>query len=277
MQTSLDLKPQILPDNIPDLHDLCKHLEAQNRKDREFHKNQIKFLKSQFKILMDSARPELVSQGAMECLFNEAEMTSEPETEPELEAEEQETDKKKKKKKDRKKKQSAIPEHLPRTIIEHDLPDEEKISASDGRPLKQMGFDKKEELKYTPAKFEVIEHRYLKYSSNGDVKRVETPKILIPGSYATSELLANIAVSKYCDHLPLNRQSEMFSRLGVNISRQVLADWMIKLGEALNPLIGIMHEQILESEAVSADESPVKLLTKNGIRTSTQCYMWRVS
>src|SRR5690606_29981901 len=63
----------------------------------------------------------------------------------------------------------------------------------------------------------------------------------------------------------------------VFITRQVMADWMIKLGEALNPLIGLMHEKILESPVVSADETPVKMLTKHGVRTSTLSYMWQLS
>src|SRR5690606_11165114 len=100
----------------------------------------------------------------------------------------------------------------------------------------------------------------------------------IPQSYASPELLANIAVSKFCDHLPLYRQEQIYaSRYGVNLTRQVMADWMVKLGIALNPLIGIMHEKIMEAEVVSADETPVKILTKDGVRTSTLSYMWQRS
>jgi transposase len=100
---------------------------------------------------------------------------------------------------------------------------------------------------------------------------------LIPQSYATAGLLAQIGVSKYLDHLPLYRQEQIYTRLGVHLTRQVMADWMIKLGEALKPLIGLMHERILDGPVVHADETPVKILTKDGVRTSHQAYMWQIS
>jgi len=56
-----------------------------------------------------------------------------------------------------------------------------------------------------------------------------------------------------------------------------MAEWMIKLGEALKPLIGLIHERILDGPVVHADETPVKILTKDGVRTSHQAYMWQIS
>jgi len=103
------------------------------------------------------------------------------------------------------------------------------------------------------------------------------PPSLIPQSYASPSLLAQIASAKYCDHLPLYRQEKIYARLGVHLTRQVMADWMIKLGEGVKPLIGLMHERILESSVVSADETPIRILTKDGVRTSHQGYMWQLS
>ena len=288
MTNSLDLKTFEIPASFSkEAQDACEKLveeiklnqikhDKEISENDEVHQQKIKFLKQQFSLVLKQLRPDLISSSSLNNMFDEAEMTTESESEPEIEDEENNSNKKKKKK-ERKKKKKAIPDNLPRRVVEHDLSKEEKEKLEESGPIKPMGYDSKEELIYTAAKFEVIEHRYPKYSTKVGIKRVKPEPSLIPGSYASTELLAHIAVSKYCDHLPLYRQSEMFSRHGIHITRQVMASWMIKVGEALNPLIGIMHEQILQSPAISADESPVKLLTKDGVRTSTQCYMWQVA
>jgi transposase len=162
----------------------------------------------------------------------------------------------------------------------HDIDDTEKKCATDGEPMKPMGHDVKLELKYTPAKFEVIEHRFSKYSCDkckgAPVRKPPLPS-LIPQSYASPSLLALIAVAKFSDHLPLYRQEQIYRRAGVHLTRQVMADWLIKLGDAVKPLIGLIHERILDGPVVKADETPVRVLTKDGARTSHQAYMWQIS
>ena len=255
---------------------MCHDLVGEIDKTHRYYREQIDFLKQQFKIALKTLRPNIIPSESLELLFDEVEMTSEVETEPEIK-DEKENDPKKNR---RKGKRKAIPEHLARTIVEHDLAEENKICDKDGSKLKRIGYDVKEELKYTPPKYEVIEHRYHKYGCevcHEGIKREKPEPTLIPGSYASSELLSHIAVSKYCNHLPLYRQEKMFARDGIFITRAVMSDWMIRLGEALNPLIGIMHEKILESEVVHGDETPVRILTKDGVRTSSQAYMWQIS
>jgi transposase len=272
MQGSLKLKTYELPENLPpEAKDLFATMSNDMERMHEEHRQQIDWLKQKFQIVLRKVRPEFVVEDTLRELFDEAEMITDPDVDTVVEGDENESKNKKTK---RQKKKKAIPDHLPRTIVNHDLGDGEKSG------LSPMGYDTKLELKYTRAKFEVIEHRYLKYAkSDGEgVVRKPPEPALIPQSYASPELLANIAVSKFCDHLPLYRQEQIYSsRHGVHITRQVMADWMIKLGHALNPLIGIMHEKILDAPVVSADETPVKMLTKNGVRTSTLSYMWQLS
>ena len=223
---------------------------------------------------MKYARPGFVTPDTLVVLFDEAEMEIDDGPKPDIE------DSGSKPKKARKKKRKAIPDHLPRTIKLHDLNDNEKICPEDNSKLTSIGYDIKEELHYTPASFEVIEHRFPKYACKvcqEGVRRVSTLPSLLPKSYASPSLLANIATSKYCNHLPLYRLEQNFSQDGVHITRQVMADWMIKLGNAVSPLIELMREEIFKSDVVSADETPVRLLTKEGERTSTQCYMWQLS
>lgn len=281
MQNSLDLKMYKVPEHFSDeaksfIDDINEDFQdAMNRAHRDFNE-QIAFLKRRYQIALKYLRPEKVSEELLRTLFDEVEMISEPETEPEVD----DSREKPKAKKQRKKKRKAIADHLPRTVVDHHIPEEEKTCSKDGNKLHSIGYDVKEELKYIPAKFEVIEHRYHKYacrSCDGGIKRLPPMETIVPGSYASSELLAHIAVSKFMNHLPLYRQEKMYAREGVHISRQVMADWMIKLGENLNPLIGIMNEKILESPVVHADETPVKILTQDGVRTSKQAYMWQIS
>ena len=277
MQRALKIKSYEIPEDLaPKAKELCEELVVDIEKTHAFYKQQIDFIKQQYKIALRNLRPDIVSAAALRVMFDEAEMTIDPKVETEIEDDEASAPNPKKKKK----KKPAIPDHLPRQIVEHDVDEDKKICAGDGTSLSPMGYDVKLELKYTPAKFDVIEHRFPKWGCNtckGAPVRKPPLLALIPQSYATPGLLAQIGVAKYCDHLPLYRQEQIYGRLGVHLTRQVMAEWMIKLGEGLKPLIGLMHERILDGPVVHADETPVKVLTKDGIRTSHQAYMWQVS
>ena len=277
MQSSLKLKTYEIPKDLPEpAEKLFKDLVSDIGRTHEYYKQQIEFIKQQYKIALRAIRPDIVTVDTLRALFDEAEMTVDPNKETQIEDEAEKTENLKK----RKKKKKAIPDHLPRTVIEHDLPQDQKVCASDGSTLSPIGYDTKLELNYTPAKFTVLEHRYHKYGCDkckAAPLRVAPLPSLIPQSYASAELLSHIAVAKYTDHLPLYRQAQIYSREGIHLTRQVMAEWMIKLGEALNPLIGLIHEKILDAPVVHADETPVKILTKNGVRTSHQAYMWQLS
>ncbi|TWW09138.1 transposase [Planctomyces bekefii] len=278
MQThTLKLKSYEIPENLaPEAKDLCQELVGDLEKTHEYYKQQIAFIKQQYKIALRALRPDIVSAAALRSMFDEAEMTLDPKVDTIIEDPGAPAPNPKKKNK----KRSAIPDHLPREVVEHDIDESRKTCDADGSTLKPMRYDVKLELKYTPAKFEVIEHRFPKYGCDtckGAPIRVPPIKALIPQSYATPGLLAQIAVAKFCDHLPLYRQEQIYSSAGVHLTRQVMAEWMIKLGEGLKPLIGLLHERILEAPVVHADETPVKVLTKDGERTSHKAYMWQVS
>lgn len=277
MQSTLKLKSYEIPAHLPPADKASfQELVGEIEKTHAYYKQQIEFIKQQYKIALRSMRPDIVSAAALREMFDEAEMTVSPNVETEIEDDEASKPRPKKKKK----KKPAIPDHLPRQVVEHDVEDVAKTCIEDGTPLSPMGYDTKLELKYTPAKFEVIEHRFPKYgckTCKGAPVRLPPLPSLIPQSYATAGLLAQIGVAKYCDHLPLYRQEQIYARLGVHLTRQVMAQWMIKLGEALRPLIGILHDRILDGPVVHADETPIKVLTKDGVRTSHQAYMWQIS
>jgi transposase len=179
-----------------------------------------------------------------------------------------------------------LPKHLPRRIVEHDVPNDEKQCAC-GAELECIGTQVSEELEYVPAKLEVIEHRCKKYICTACVKTKETqpdicvtsktaakPAQLIPKSFASSGLLAHIAVAKFCDHLPLYRQEQMFSRLSIQLSRQTMSGWMIQVGQAIIPLTNLLQDAILAYDVSFADETTVQVLNEPGRRAQTKSYMW---
>src|ERR1700688_1597962 len=179
-----------------------------------------------------------------------------------------------------------LPANLPRVLVEHDLTDQEKICQC-GATLEFIGTQKSEELEYAPASLKVIEHQCKKYVCACCVKRKETdpaveitfktgkkPAQLIEKSFASPGLLAQIAVSKFCDHLPLYRQEQMFNRLSINLSRQTMSTWMLFVGEAITPLINLLQEYILNYDVAYADETTVQVLNEPDRRAQAKSYMW---
>src|SRR5690606_8069795 len=86
-------------------------------------------------------------------------------------------------------------------------------------------------------------------------------------------LLAHVLVSKYCDHLPLNRQSQIYAREGVELSRSTLADWVGESSALLRPLVEALAEHVLSAEKVHADDTPVPVLYP-GRGTTKQGRLW---
>ena len=160
MQSPLKLKPYEIPDTLPEAKALCQQMSKQMERMHANHLAQVAWLKQQYKIAMKEARPDFVTGESLKELFDESEVIADPESDCNLGEKEPESNKKKK----RRKKKQAIPDNAPRTIVEHDLDEEQKKCAEDGCDLAPMGYDTRLELKYIRAKFEVIEHRYPNYS-----------------------------------------------------------------------------------------------------------------
>lgn len=177
-----------------------------------------------------------------------------------------------------------LPKHLPRTIIEHDLDD---IHCECGDEMDYIGVQVSEQLNYQPAQLDVIEHHCKKYvcktcraanqkdpAIKAQFKTAKKPKELISRSIATPGLLAQIAISKFCDHLPLYRQETIFKRLSIELSRQTMSQWMLKVGNAVIPLVNLMQERILDYDITFCDETTLQVLNEPGRRAQTKSYMW---
>ncbi len=100
------------------------------------------------------------------------------------------------------------------------------------------------------------------------------PKQPIEKSIAGPGMLAYVATQKYCDALPLYRQSEIFKRAGLELDRTNLANSMIRCGQLVQPLINLLHEQLLEEPVIHLDETTVQVLNEPGKSAESQSYMW---
>ncbi|VAW72892.1 Mobile element protein, partial [hydrothermal vent metagenome] len=96
----------------------------------------------------------------------------------------------------------------------------------------------------------------------------------IPKSMASPGLLAHVTVSKYQDALPLYRQEKILQRIGVDIPRSTLSNWMIKVGELTQPVINLLRDQLLSYDIILMDETTVQVLNEDGKKAQSKSYLW---
>ena len=162
-----------------------------------------------------------------------------------------------------------LPEDLPREVVTH-------LSHGDccpdcGGPLRRFGEDVSEQLEYIPESFKVIRHVRPKFACRGCQRVVEAPAPSRPieRGLAGPGLLAHVLVSKYSDHLPLYRQSEIYARHGVEIDRSTLAGWVGAASELLSPLVEAIQKHVLGGEKLHADDTPIPVLAPGRGKTKT--------
>ncbi len=200
------------------------------------------------------------------------------------------------KKKPRKtRKARALPENLPRAlrVIEPDsivcpcgCGDMVRIGVVPQARLRRD--DRSERLDYIPARYQVIvtvRPRYACPKGRTGVVQAKAPAHLLEGSWPTEALLAQIAVSKHSEYMPLNRQSVVMARHGVPINRSVLADWMGRTGAAIAPVVDHMAKRLMaDSTRLYVDETTAPVLDPGRGKTSCQRrvtdtttgYLWAV-
>jgi len=175
-----------------------------------------------------------------------------------------------------------LPKELPRVNVIHDLTDDEKICDC-GCQMDKIGEDVSEKLDIIPAKVQVIRNIRPKYackkcegveSDGKTVKIAPVPAQILPKAIASEGLLAHIVISKFADALPLYRQEKMISRIGVDISRATMANWLIQGASKCRPLIELLERQIRSGPLINIDETPVQVLNEPGRRNTSKSYMW---
>jgi transposase len=162
-----------------------------------------------------------------------------------------------------------LPEHLPREEIRHRAG---PACPSCGGALRRIGEDVTETLDYVPGRFKVIRHIREKLSCRAcdTVVAAPAPDHAIARGRAGAGLLAHIVVSKFDDHLPLYRRAEIYARDGVGLETSTLSGWVGATAAALTPLVDAIAAEIIGSDTLHVDDTPVPVLAPGTGKTKTK-------
>jgi transposase len=162
-----------------------------------------------------------------------------------------------------------LPDHLPREIQTHE-PDQAACPECGGT-LRRLGEDVSELLEFVPARFKVIRivRPKLSCADCEHIVQAPAPSRPIDRGLAGPGLLAHVLVSKFSDHLPLYRQSEIYERSGIDLDRSTLADWVGGSSRLLAPLVDALRRHVLSGRKLHADDTPVPVLAPGTGKTKT--------
>ena len=162
-----------------------------------------------------------------------------------------------------------LPEHLPREETLHEAAC--SCPSCGGTKFSRIGEDRREVLEYVPSHFKVVVHVRPKLSCRGceTIVQAPMPSLPIERGRPGPGLIAHVLAAKYCDHLPLYRQSEIYARDGVDLERSTLADWVGGAAFLLAPLAEAIARHARAGSTVHADDTPVPVLDPGRGRTKT--------
>ena len=165
---------------------------------------------------------------------------------------------------------------LPIERIDHYMTEEELTAEFGKNGWKQLPDAISRRYRFVPAKVEVEEHHIGVYADkkDGHMVKAKHPRGLLHGSTVSPTLAAAIINGKYVNAIPLYRLEQEFRRYGLAITRQNMANWMIRLGEEyLSVLYDYLHQKLYDYHVIQADETPV-LVNHDGRPAGSKSYMW---
>ena len=177
----------------------------------------------------------------------------------------------------------VVPEGTRTEVVEHRLPENERICSACGSELVEIGKDVRRTLQMKPAEFWVREDVYYTYAcknceqETGEANIVKAAKepALLPGSFASAEAVAYLAAQKFVMYSPLYRLEQEFNRQGLKLSRQTMANWLLNVSEKwLRPVYDVLHEQLCRKPVLHADETALQVLKEPGRSSTSKSYMW---
>jgi transposase len=168
-----------------------------------------------------------------------------------------------------KRKRRLLPPELPRRDVVHAPAGVCKTCG--GSELRQVGSSVTEVLSYVPARFEVIRHVRPACSCRKCETMVQAPMpdLPIPRGMVDASFLAHIATAKFCDHIPLYRQAEIYARSGLDLDRGQLAEWLGHVAWLLRPLVDLIAAHVMAGRVIHADDTPVPVLAPGAGKTKT--------
>ena len=173
-------------------------------------------------------------------------------------------------------------ENLPVEFVLYELPEEERICPVCEGDLHSMSKEIRRELKIVPAKLSVVSHERVVYACRSCQKdEIETPVLTapmpapaFPGGLGSPSAVAFIMDQKFTMGIPLYRLEQSFERLGIGLSRQTMANWMIKGAGWLEVIYNRLHSELLCRKYLHADETTLQVLREPGRKAQTHSYMW---
>ena len=175
-----------------------------------------------------------------------------------------------------------FPPNLPR--VERILPcaPDQRVCKRCGKETVVIGYEESSQLDVEPAKYFVLvtkrEKRACRSCEELGVVAAPLPPRIIEKCVAGDRIVIDTIIGKYCNHLPLYRQSMILERdIGLEISRATLDGWVLKVGELLIPMVAAMRRELISGTYIQADESPVDVQTHEGLGKNHQAYLWQYS
>lgn len=167
---------------------------------------------------------------------------------------------------------------LPREVVRHELHESERVCPHDGAALREIGVETSEQLDIIPQQVRVIRHERVKYACpccDGGLRLAARPAQVIPKGLFTECALAWMATAKYLDGLPLYRQAALLGRFGgTDISRNTVAASMVRVGQAVQPVMNLLRDELLDAPLVFGDETELQVLKEPGRKAQTKSYVW---
>jgi len=211
-----------------------------------------------------------------ELLFNEAEAQADPQLpEPTVE---QVTARRRKTRGKREVQLAALPVEQ----VRYELPENEQVCPHCTGQLHEMGEEVRREIKIVPAQAIVVEHQQVKYACRHcalhDISRAPLtapmPTPAFPNSLASPSVVAFVMNQKFELALPLYRQEQSFKDLGLELSRQTMANWVIRGAALLDPVYDRLHQLLVAGDVLHADETVLQVLNEPGRKATTDSRMW---
>ncbi len=257
-------------------YDADKAYIAELEQQRQWLMEQLKLLKrKQFGSSSEKASEEVMEQ--MSLLFDEAEACAYTEQKEETAV------KAHPRKKNSGSVRDVIPKDIPVEEIIHELPEDQRACPQCGEEMVVIGKEVHESLKLVPAKAVLQRDIYYTYACESCEKNdistpvIKTPKeaTIIPGSFASPEAVAHLAVQKFVMGSPLYRQEQEWNRQGLMLSRQTMSNWLLRCAEDwLQQIYDVLHEQLVKRDLLHADETVLQVLHEPDRKAQSKSYMW---
>jgi transposase len=172
--------------------------------------------------------------------------------------------------------------NLPMEVIEYNLSDNERTCPDCGDAMQKIGVDDRSELKHIPARMIHVIHRREvckcagceKSAEKTPIIKADAPEPTIKGSLASPSVIAHILVQKFLMHLPLYRQEQEFSRLGVPISRQTMCNWIFAVTPMLILIYNLLKSRLIQHDIIHADDTTTQVLNEPGKSATQKSTMW---